>query len=181
MNEMYKIIEGLCKERGVSITRMCKEAGVARAPLTELKMERTQKLSVENSEKIAAYFGVSVSYLLGSSSVSGADAIAQHDFWTRYNNLPFNERFQIENLVDLSAQHPDKAPAVLEGAVYGFAETKKAPSEDGVMDSFTYAAHGYSGRLTDADKATIVKMMETLAAANEEDNGQADGGLSGSE
>lgn len=57
-------------------------------------------------------------------------------------------------------------------------ETKKAPSKDGVeWDDFTYAAHGYSGRLTEADKATILKMMETLATANEEDNGQTDGGL----
>lgn len=54
---------------------------------------------------------------------------------------------------------------------------EKSPSKDGLMDSFTYAAHGYSGRLTEADKATILKMMETLAAANEEDNGQTDGGL----
>ena len=62
------------------------------------------------------------------------------------------------------------------------AETKKAPTTDGEgMDDFTYAAHGYSGRLTEADKATIIKMMETLAAANEEDNGQADGGLRRSE
>lgn len=58
-------------------------------------------------------------------------------------------------------------------------ETKKAPSEtDRVeFDDFTYAAHNYSGRLTDADKETIKKMMATLAAANEEDNGQTDGGL----
>ncbi len=58
------------------------------------------------------------------------------------------------------------------------AETKNPPTTPGEgMDDFTYAAHGYSGRLTDADKATLIKMMETLAAANEEDNGQADGGL----
>lgn len=61
-------------------------------------------------------------------------------------------------------------------------ETKKTPSEDGAgMDSFTYAAHGYSGRLTDADKATLIKMMETLAAANEEKDGQTGGGLQGSD
>ena len=57
-------------------------------------------------------------------------------------------------------------------------ETKKSPAPEGEgMDEFTFAAHGYSGRLTDADKATIIKMMETLAAANEEDNGQTDGGI----
>ena len=53
----------------------------------------------------------------------------------------------------------------------------KDATGDILLDSFTYAAHGYSGRLTDADKATIIKMMETLAAANEEDNGQANGGI----
>lgn len=56
-------------------------------------------------------------------------------------------------------------------------ETEKAPSDDGAMDSFTFAAHNYSGRLTEADKATIIKMMDTLASANEEDNGQTGGGL----
>lgn len=62
------------------------------------------------------------------------------------------------------------------------AETKKSPTTSGEgMDDFTYAAHGYSGRLTDADKATLIKMMETLAAANEEEHGQADGGIQGSE
>ena len=61
-------------------------------------------------------------------------------------------------------------------------ETKKSPTPSGEgMDDFTYAAHGYSGRLTDADKATLIKMMETLAAANEEEHGQADGGIQGSE
>ena len=66
MNEMYKRIEDLCVEKGVSVTKMCREAGVSRAPLTELKMERTQKLSAENLDKIANYFGVSISYLLGT-------------------------------------------------------------------------------------------------------------------
>ena len=46
------------------------------------------------------------------------------------------------------------------------------------LDSFTYAAHGYSGKLTDADKATVLKMMEVLAAANEGGNdGETDGGV----
>lgn len=65
MSDMYNLIEGLCKKRGINVTQMCKEAGVARAPLTELKMGRTAVLSAKNAEKIASFFGVSVSYLLG--------------------------------------------------------------------------------------------------------------------
>ena len=32
MSDMYKRIESLCKERGVNITQMCKDAGVALTP-----------------------------------------------------------------------------------------------------------------------------------------------------
>lgn len=66
MSDMYKRIEDLCKNKRVNITQMCKEAGVARAPLTELKMGRTAILSARNADKIASYFGVSVGYLLGN-------------------------------------------------------------------------------------------------------------------
>lgn len=68
MNELYKRIEDLCKEQRVSITKTCREAGVSRAPLTELKMGRTQKLSADNLDKIANYFNVSSSYLLGTDT-----------------------------------------------------------------------------------------------------------------
>lgn len=44
-----------------------------------------------------------------------------------------------------------------------------------VEDSFTYAAHKYSGQLREEDKNTIIKMMQTLAAANEGSaNGRTD-------
>lgn len=66
MNEMYKRIQDLCKEQGINVTQMCKLAGVARAPLTELKMGRTAILSAKNADKIANYFDVSVGYLLGT-------------------------------------------------------------------------------------------------------------------
>lgn len=66
MSEMYQRIETLCKARGINVTQMCKEAGVARAPLTELKMGRTAILSARNADKIASYFGVSVGHLLGN-------------------------------------------------------------------------------------------------------------------
>ena len=44
------------------------------------------------------------------------------------------------------------------------------------LDDFTYAAHKYSGDLRPEDKDTIIKMMQTLAAANKGDDkhGKAD-------
>jgi len=65
MSNLYNRIEKLCKENNESITTMCKEAGVSRASLSDLKMGRNQSLSADTLSKIAAYFGVSVDYLLG--------------------------------------------------------------------------------------------------------------------
>lgn len=66
MSELYNLIENLCKEKGTNITAMCKAANISRAPLTELKMGRSKTLSSATLSKIAAYFGVSVDYLLGN-------------------------------------------------------------------------------------------------------------------
>lgn len=62
---MYKIIEELCKKKGISISSLCKNIDIPRSTLTELKSGRTKFLSSINTNKIANYFGVSVDYLLG--------------------------------------------------------------------------------------------------------------------
>lgn len=66
MSDLYNKIEGLCKKRGVNITQMCKESGVSRASITDLKMGRKQALSSMTLSKIATYFNVSVDYLIGN-------------------------------------------------------------------------------------------------------------------
>ena len=70
MSELYKRIEDLCQESGVTVTAMCKESGVSRASLTDLKMGRKQRLSADTLSKIAKYFQVSVDYLLGNTSAA---------------------------------------------------------------------------------------------------------------
>ena len=67
MSELYNRIEKLCTIKNVNITTMCKQAGVSRASLTDLKMGRKQSLSTDTLAKIAAYFEVSIDYLLGNS------------------------------------------------------------------------------------------------------------------
>lgn len=66
MGNLYNKIEALCKDKGVNITRMCRESGIPRATLSELKMGRTAMLSTKNMEKLSAYFNVSVDDLLGN-------------------------------------------------------------------------------------------------------------------
>ncbi len=66
LNEMYNRIERLCKERGINITQMCREADIPRGNLTDLKMGRTAALSTKSLGKISSYFAVSMDYLLGN-------------------------------------------------------------------------------------------------------------------
>lgn len=66
MYEMHSIIEELCAEKGVNITQMCREAGVNRSTVSELKQGRTKTLGSKNLEKLAAYFEVPVDYFLGN-------------------------------------------------------------------------------------------------------------------
>lgn len=70
MSDLYERIEHLCKERKITITAMCKESGASRGSLTDLKVGRKQKLSVDTLTKIANYFNVSVDYLAGNETKS---------------------------------------------------------------------------------------------------------------
>ena len=65
MGDMYSIIDGLCREKGTNITRMCKDTGIPRSVFSELKAGRTKQLSNKYSLIVAEYLGVSVDYLLG--------------------------------------------------------------------------------------------------------------------
>lgn len=64
MGNLYEIIAVLCKERGVSPSRMCLDIGAAKSLMTELKSGRSKQLSLATATKIADYFEVPVDFLL---------------------------------------------------------------------------------------------------------------------
>ena len=59
-----RIIE-LCKERGISGSRMCLDLGMSKSTLSDLKSGRKKGFTAETAHKIASYLNVSVAYLLG--------------------------------------------------------------------------------------------------------------------
>ena len=65
MCTLYETIINLCKERGVSGSRMCLDLGLSKSTLSNIKSGRAVGLSASTAQKIASYLGVSVGYLLG--------------------------------------------------------------------------------------------------------------------
>lgn len=65
LSNLYNTIMQLCEDKGIKGAKMCTEAGISKGLLTDLKMGRRSGVSAVTAQKIAAYFGVSVGYLLG--------------------------------------------------------------------------------------------------------------------
>lgn len=72
-NIVYKRVESLCRDKGETVTDMCRDTNISRTRLSELKTGRTQRLSTEILQRIAEYFGVSVDYLLNGTKNPPAD------------------------------------------------------------------------------------------------------------
>ena len=68
MSDLYNRIMSLCEKKGVSGYRMFKDIKIQPSILTDLKMGRQSGLSAKNADKMAAYFGVSVGFLLGTET-----------------------------------------------------------------------------------------------------------------
>ena len=64
MDTVYERIEKLCKEKGITVTDLCRECSIPRAILSDYKMGRSKALSTCVLSKIATFFSVSVEYLL---------------------------------------------------------------------------------------------------------------------
>ena len=68
MSILYDRISKLCNERNITGYRLCKDVGIQPSIITDLKMGRKEGMSAKNADKIAAYFSVPVSYLLGTDN-----------------------------------------------------------------------------------------------------------------
>ena len=65
MCTLYERIQELCKEKGISASRMCLDLGLSKSTMSDMKSGRKNGVSTATAKKIASYFGVSIGYLLG--------------------------------------------------------------------------------------------------------------------
>ena len=60
---VYDLIEELCMQKGINVTKLCKDCKIPRSTLSDYKKGRIKSLSADTVCKIADYFGVSVDYI----------------------------------------------------------------------------------------------------------------------
>jgi len=105
MGNLYENITALCKEKGVKGGKMCTDIGISKSTLTDLKMGRQSGISTTNAQKIAAYFNVSVGYLLGEEEKED-----KKEQPTEYDELSKKRK----ELIDFAMSVPDdKAEMIL--------------------------------------------------------------------
>lgn len=65
MATLYERLVELCEKRGIKGAQMCRDLGISKSLMTDLKSGRKKGVNAETAQKIASYFNVSVGYLLG--------------------------------------------------------------------------------------------------------------------
>lgn len=72
-------IDSLCKEKGITGYRLCKDIGISPNIMTELRNGRRNGVSAKTADKIASYFEVSVGYLLGTETEKAPTPAGEHE------------------------------------------------------------------------------------------------------
>lgn len=107
MSDLYSNIHALCEKEGIKDGTLCANIGIRRSFLSELKSGRTKSLSAEVLSKIAAYFNVSVDYLLNGEPKenppqqpqSEVDAAVER-IRKKLESMPTAQREALMNLIE---------------------------------------------------------------------------------
>lgn len=135
MSELYKRILTLCKEKGMTITQMCKESGASRGSLGDLANDRIQTLSAGTIKKISDYFDVSLDWLTGISKYrNNAELIRYSNDCANWgvNDPYFESAFDFASLLKPLREEQEVSISEL-GNVIGASESQMQNIEDGVL------------------------------------------------
>lgn len=107
MSDLYSNIHALCEKEGIKDGTLCANIGIRRSFLSELKAGRTKSLSAEVLSKIAAYFNVSVDYILTGEQKENAPQQPQSEVDTaverirkKLESMPTAQREALMNLIE---------------------------------------------------------------------------------
>lgn len=107
MSDLYSNIHALCEKEGIKDGTLCANIGIRRSFLSELKAGRTKSLSAEVLSKIAAYFNVSVDYLLTGEQKENPPQqpqsevdVAVERIRKKLESMPKEQREALMNLIE---------------------------------------------------------------------------------
>lgn len=107
MSDLYSNIHALCEKEGIKDGTLCGNIGIRRSFLSELKAGRTKSLSTEVLSKIAAYFNVSVDYLLTGDQKESSPQQPQSEvdaalerIRKKLESMPKEQREALMNLIE---------------------------------------------------------------------------------
>ena len=107
MSDLYSNIHALCEKEGIKDGTLCGNIGIRRSFLSELKAGRTKSLSAEVLSKIAAYFNVSVDYLLTGEQKENSPQQPQSEvdaaverIRRKLESMPKEQREALMNLIE---------------------------------------------------------------------------------
>ena len=108
MCTLHSRISELCKERGISGSRMCLDLGMSKSTMSDLKSGRKKSFTAETAHKIASYLGVSVAYLLGEEEKD-----AKKEQPIEYDGLSKKKQAFIDKVMQMSDAELDKLEQIL--------------------------------------------------------------------
>lgn len=79
MADMYKKIDELLMQKGISGAKMSADLGMSRSFMTELRKGRAKSVKIETAQKIADYFGITLGELFGEETAPTGRAISDAD------------------------------------------------------------------------------------------------------
>lgn len=104
MNDLYENVARFCREKGMSVSALCDQAGVSPGILSDLKTGRKKSISSDTLAKLAQALDTSTDNLLGrgSPAAMGDELIA---FYGRVSKeLTENDRQEIIALMRFKAE-----------------------------------------------------------------------------
>ena len=108
MGNLYDTILALCESRGIKGGKMCTDLGISKGLLTDLKMGRRTGVSAVTAQKIAAYFDVSVGYLLGEEEMG-----IKKEQPTEFDGLSDKKKAFIDKVMQMSDDELDRLDKIL--------------------------------------------------------------------
>lgn len=121
MGTLYEKIQALCKNKGVSGSRMCLDLGLSKSTMSDLKKGRIKGISVPTAQKIAGYFGITVDELYGIGEQIKADPVGSAE---RHFEIIMDEdigdMFEDFKLLDAAQRK------IVKDLVHSLAEAKKS-------------------------------------------------------